>query len=139
MSKGLEMASNEQRQQMLSHPLLADVDSKDVALVGLPEDKLEFSTSRDSIGLQVVDVYLWLINRVLEGDRVPAELAPLAQSILNRAVIDSISMEGMAERYQQFQAKLPQIDDLTAAQATRAHELQARHQQLVDKALGRSA
>jgi hypothetical protein len=110
LAEGLRMASGEQRQKMLNHPLFDGLESKDVQLRGLPPDKLEFAASAESIGLQLVDVYLWLIGRILEGDSVPGELVALARSIISRSVVDSISMEGMAERFRKFEARLPEMN-----------------------------
>ena len=138
MAEGMKLAPKERREMMLNHPLLEGLDRNDLQLKGMPAGPLQVARSDETIGLQIVDVFLWLTNRVLAGDAVPAELAPVVRSIFNRAVIDSISMEGMAERYRKFESRLPRSDDLTGMQMARANEIAQHHQSIVDKALGRS-
>jgi hypothetical protein len=137
LAEGLRTAPNEQRGIMLDHPLFVGFDRADIELQGFPDGKLQIATSSESIGLQIVDVYLWLMNRVIEGVRVPGELVSLVTSIMNRGVIDCISMEGMAERYRKFGAILQQMGDITDEQAARADEIRELHQARVDRALGR--
>lgn len=137
LAEGLRTAPEEHRGMMLNHPLFIGFNRTDLELKGFPDSKLQIATSADSIGLQIVDVYLWLMNRVFEGVPVPAELVPLVKTIMNRGVIDSISMEGMEERYRKFDSMLPQMEDITDEQAARADEIRQLHQARVDRALGR--
>jgi hypothetical protein len=137
LAAGLRAAPENERSMMLDHPLFVGFDKADLQLEGFPDDKLQVAASSDSIGLQIVDVYLWLINRVISGDHIPSELVPLVKRLMNRGMVDCISMEGMANRYEEWAARLPQLDDLNNEQAARADELRTFHRDQVDKALGR--
>jgi len=120
-------------------PVLQDVERNELELRGMPQHALQFARSAESIGLQLADVFLWLVNRVEEGTYVPPPLHPLVHSILERTLIDSISMEGMAKRFERFMGQLPEIDEMSEAQLADGRKLMALHQKRVDKALGRTS
>ena len=95
------------------HPLFHDVDPKDLQLEGMPLETPEASSSGSSIGLQIVDLYLWMTNRLLKGDALPPEVGRVARLFLKDAVVDHISLEGMAHRWSEFEKRLAEFGDLT--------------------------
>jgi hypothetical protein len=64
-----------------------------------PEANITVSDSCESVGLQIVDVYLWLANRLLKGDDLPPELHQLAYAYLKNARTDGVSIAGMMNRW----------------------------------------
>ena len=116
IGEGIRSASAEERAFYFHHPLLRDMDRKDLELKGMPIKVPEVSSSSASIGLQIVDLYLWTTNRLLRGEDLPTGMREVARLFLKDAVIDSISMEGMAERWRQFERGLTAFEDLSEEQ-----------------------
>ena len=122
-------ARGSDREMALFHPLLQDVDANDLQLHGMPLGTPKVHSSETSIGLQIVDLYLWIINRMTRGDKMPPEVLKLAQAFLRKSVVNSISLEGMARRFRKFESELPEQEDLTPEQigAYRVSVEQHRH------------
>ena len=64
----------------------------------------------------MVDIYLWITNRVLPGAPLNPELSELARLFFRRAITDGISLEGLVGRYQAFEQNLPALDELSEDQ-----------------------
>ena len=105
-----------ERESYTKHPLFATFDEEDVLTDGLADTELTFSNSRDSIGLQLVDVYLWIANRVLSKKSISEEVSMLWTQVARRSTVDGISMDRMAERFARFKAILPGEQDLGEAE-----------------------
>lgn len=103
IADGIRKAPTQERDRYLMHPLYATFSHDQVLNRGLIDQNLTFSSSAESIGLQVVDVYLWIANKILAGEELPVELQALCSKFLNRTVIDGISLEGMLERFRKFE------------------------------------
>ena len=69
IAEGLSRASAEEQIRYLHHPLVRDLDPKDLQLKGMPINAPEVSSSEASVGLQIVDVYLWTTNRLAGTSR----------------------------------------------------------------------
>ncbi|WP_298218586.1 hypothetical protein [Halothiobacillus sp.] len=89
------------------------------------------SKSADSIGLQVVDVYLWLANKMISGVELPGELGYLWSLFARRSSIDGISLDGMARRFKAFERLLPSLEDISDEQKQTAKELIEKHREKV--------
>lgn len=50
-----------------------------------PEIKLDFQLSRDSIGLELIDLYLWIFKRYTDNKFIPNELIEIIEIILNKS------------------------------------------------------
>ena len=116
IAEGLRKAGADDRAAYFFHPMLRDVDAKDVQLQGMPIETPEVYSSDSSIGLQIVDLYLWITNRIMKSDELPPEVLRVARLFLRKAVVDGISLEGMAGRWQAFEKDLPAFEDLSAQQ-----------------------
>ena len=127
----LRRGGAEERMNYLLHPLLRDLDAKDLQLKGMPIKAPEVSASEDSIGLQIVDLYLWTTNRLLRGDDVPLGMQEVARVFLKDAVVDNISLEGMAHRWREFEKGLVAIEDLSADQLEMAQSNVEEHRKKV--------
>jgi len=93
IAKGIKKAPQSERNFYINHPLFVTFDEADITHQGLPERELTISKSADSIGLQVVDVYLWLANKVISGVELPDELGYLWPLFARRSTIDGISLD----------------------------------------------
>jgi hypothetical protein len=109
VAEGLKKSSHEDRAYYINHPLHATIPEADILHKGLPKQEITISKSADSIGLQIVDVYLWLANKILDDIAIPPELNDLWLSFSRRSTIDSISAKGMRERYDRFEEGLPKF------------------------------
>ncbi len=78
-------------------------------LANLPLDPPEFCAGTTSVGLELVDVYLWIFKRWMEQDGVlPSEFMPLIDSQMERGGFDQVSLEAIIERWTEFLGKLPE-------------------------------
>jgi len=116
IAEGTKNASVADRRWLLNHPLYEGLDQRDLQLDGLPDVEPTFLPSSQSIGLQLVDVYSWIANRITLEAELPQELVTLTQMFLKNSVADSISMEGMMKRWTNFERKLPPLEALTEEQ-----------------------
>ena len=112
-AEGMRKAGAGDRRAIFFHPLLRDVDPKELQLTGMPIETPEVSSSKNSIGLQLVDLYLWMTNRLLRGEELPVRVMEVARLFLKDALVDNISLEGISERWQEFDGKLTAFDDLS--------------------------
>lgn len=112
-AEGIKATPDGEKPAYLHHPMFVTLDEADIVHKDLPATALTVSSSTESIGLQIVDVYLWLANRFLDGTELSAELAELWSSFAGRSLIDGISVDGMKQRYLSFEQMLPEYDELT--------------------------
>jgi len=135
IADGMKRASVGDRQRVLGHPLYRDVGADEVLKRGMPQADITVSSSGISIGLQIVDVYLWITNRLLVGADLSPELRYLGSTFWKRALRDGISLEGMAHRFNEFVASLPAFEALTPEQNALAQRVMEEHRAKV-KTLG---
>jgi hypothetical protein len=114
------------RDWYLGHPLHEGVrdDAKNL-ITHFPEEKVTVTTSAESFGLQLVDVYLWIVSRALTSGNVPDELRLFARMLLDPARVDGISIAAMMARFNAFERMLPQIGEISS-------ELKVKHEELVE-------
>lgn len=116
ITEGLKKSSPKERNMYIKHPLHATTDKFDIVNRGLIDQELTISKSIDSIGLQIVDVYLWMANKIISGHDLPKELGHLWSLFQKRCTIDGISIVGMMERFERFEEMLPSCETLTEEQ-----------------------
>lgn len=75
----------------------------------MPEIDIEFKAGDESHGLEMVDVYLWVMKRIEEQKQVPAELENLIFGQRHRGIRDEISLHGIDRRWS-FLLDLPEPD-----------------------------
>lgn len=131
ITEGLKKASISEKNYYLKHPMFATFEEAEIINKGLPGRELTISKSADSIGLQIVDVYLWIANRIISGQELPNELGYLWSLFAHRSSIDGISMEGMERRFMEFEKLLPKSEDLTDEQKLFAGSLVEKHREKV--------
>ena len=132
ISSGLRQSSPEDQAKILRHPLYAQLDRLDILGRGMPSVPAAIGKSNVSIGIQIVDIYLWLANRVLAGVELPYKLGELASSFLAKATFDGISMDGMISRWSRFEAQLTPMGAITEEQAKRAMKIMESHEAVLE-------
>jgi len=135
IADGIGRGSAKDRKYVLGHPLFRHMGPDEVLQKGMPHANIKVSTSGNSIGLQIVDVYLWITNRLLAGADLSPELEFLGSLFLRRALRDGISLEGMAHRFEDFMSHLPTFEELTPEQKAAAQHAVEEHRAKV-KTLG---
>ena len=89
----------------------------------IPVAPITFRSSKESVGLELVDSYLWIFKRVLEGKELAAELSPIVKSQLRRGRTDDISINAISTRWSQWFNELP---DPTEEQIKAGKEMLAK-------------
>lgn len=131
IAEGIKNAPHKEKNYYLKHPLFATFEEAEIVHKGLPERELTISKSADSIGLQIVDVYLWITNKIISGQEIPDELGYLWSMFARRSSIDGISLEGMGRRFGEFEKMLPRFDDLTDEKMQMAKDMVEQHRRKV--------
>lgn len=131
ISEGISKSSEQEKQMYLNHPLYTDFPPEEITHKGLTNRELTISKSSDSIGLQIVDVYLWISNKLISGVQLPSELSELWSLFERRSLKDGISLAGMAERFKNFERNLPKLEDLTDDQVQLAENSVDHHREKV--------
>jgi hypothetical protein len=130
-SEGIKNVSQSKRNYIINHPSFVTLEEEDITYEGLPDRQLTISNSADSIGLQVVDVYLWLANRMISGTELPEELRYLWSLFSHRCSYDEISLDGMARRFSSFLQLLPSQENFSDEQKQFAKEQIKKHREKV--------
>ena len=129
ISDGLAAIKGDERRMYLNHPLYDGMDNEETLRKGMPKRKIEFKASDSSIGLQLVDIYLWITNRAQSGAPLSDELQYLGWLFQKHTCADSISMEGMRSRWDTFEKKLPALAEITDNQWNDVEESIDNHRQ----------
>lgn len=127
ISDGMKRATQEDRNKYLNHPLFASIEKSDLINKNLINSNLEISKSQESIGLQIVDIYLWITNRIILKKELSTELHVIGSLFLKQSYVDGISFSGMEERFTRFESILPDLEEITKEQADMANKLMAAH------------
>ena len=101
---------------------------------GMPTTPITFLAGTDSVGLEIVDIYLWVFRRFLEGKYLSPELLPLIKGQLHRGRTNEISINAIASRWGRWFEELP---DPTDDQIATARELMKFDEDRRLKAMGK--
>lgn len=101
-------------------PWVLGVGMPTMDLSNIPATPLQFKSSRASAGLELVDVYLWLMKRRQRGIIPAAPLQPIIDAQMEEARYDEISLDGLEKRWTPWLRALP---ELTPEQMKEALEL----------------
>ena len=96
-----------ERRRFLAQPFFEGADVEDVLRIGMPRRGIEFMASESSIGLQLVDIYLWIMRRARSGIKVTGALENLGRLVAKRTRVASVSYEGIEEKWNALNKKLP--------------------------------
>jgi hypothetical protein len=131
MAQGLAKATGDERKYLTNHPFNFGLDEDTIFRRRIPEKEMTVSESRKSVGLQIVDVYLWLVNRVRRGARLSDELQELSLMFLPRTRMDGISLPGFQGRLENFLNVLPTQNELTDEHHAKLKEMLEKHREKV--------
>ena len=131
IGEGLSTLKGDERRAYLAHPLHENSDEEDLLRKGMPKRRMEFEASESSIGLQLVDIHLWIMRRAQSGAGLSDELAYLEFLFQQHAFVDGISLEGMRERWNTFERKLPAFEDISEEQRAWVEQSIEEHRQKV--------
>jgi hypothetical protein len=90
---------------------------------GMPDTSLLFSSGRESIGLELVDVYLWIFKRLYEGKEIAPELRSFIADQLHTTMTDEISLQAIEERWMDWFEKLPEPTPEQWEEAKKMHSI----------------
>ena len=77
-------------------------------LSNIPAVPIEFCSSMKSLGLELVDLYLWLFKRLFEQKDLAPELLPLIKFQWRRGQMDEVSLNALSERWGRWLSELPE-------------------------------
>lgn len=100
-----------------------------ISFAGMPKTPIEFAAGTDSAGLELVDVYLWIFKRIIDGKNMAPELMPLVYAQRHRGNTDEVSLRAIAHRWEQYFANVPPLEDMPPEQLEAAREIMAREEQ----------
>lgn len=124
--------NGDDRVRYLAHPFMEGAREDTATLVAhFPERELTVEESSRSFGLQVTDIYLWLLNRYIRTGEVVRGFEPILESVLMNGMIDGISMAAMANRWRAFERKLPAFADVTEEQRAVTQRMVDEHRRKV--------
>lgn len=69
-----------------------------ISFDGMPDVSLEFRSGDACVGLELVDIYLWVFKRIFERKTIANELRPLFEAQIGRGNYDEISHEAIINR-----------------------------------------
>lgn len=125
---------HEYYQAISKAPVLKETGLPEMDLAGLPDIPLEFSGGDNCIGLELVDIYLWIARRVFEGKFVTQRLRFFAVNGLGKSIGNEVSLEALKNQWLPWFSQLPHptAEQLQSIAAYRQLEEQRRQSSLVD-------
>ncbi|MFH5251661.1 DUF3800 domain-containing protein [Burkholderia semiarida] len=88
-----------------------------------PDIPIEFSSSADSCGLELVDVHLWIFKRAMEGAELPPPLKALVYAHMRRGRTDEISIKAIEHRWTRWFNTIPELEEMSSEQVERGKEI----------------
>ena len=93
-----------------------------------PDVPLIFLSSTKSAGLELVDIHLWVVKRILENKPIAKELHALMTPHIHLDRIDEISLRALVERWTPFFKQLS-LDPISAEQLALGAEMKAKDEE----------
>lgn len=116
-----EFYANAREVPWVSGPGLPKMD-----LSKIPTAPIVFRSSKDCVGLELVDCYLWIFKRFLEGKELAPELFPIIKAQFNRGRTDEVSLNAIAARWSKVLDEMPEP---TEEQLQTAREMLAKDEE----------
>ena len=91
----------------------------------MPEQPLVFQSGTQSAGLELVDLYLWIFKRFMEGKELTRPLTRLVYTNRHTSITSSVSLDAIGKQFKAFMETLPEP---TADMLQKGRELQAREE-----------
>jgi hypothetical protein len=75
----------------------------------MPEVPINIKSGKDSYGLELVDIYLWIFKRKLEGKFVAQELESFISKKYDKGMFDELSLQALENRWVPYFDSLPNL------------------------------
>ena len=113
LADDLAALGEQERRGFLSQPFFEGVDPEDALRVRMPRRGIDFVASESSIGLQLVDIYIWIMRRANAGTAIHGKLKDLGLLVGKHACIESISFEGIQAGWNELEKTIPAFGDFS--------------------------
>ena len=100
-----------------------------ITFAGMPKTPIEFAAGTESAGLELVDVYLWIFKRLIDGKDMAAELMPLVHAQRTRGNTDEVSLRAIETRWERYFAERPALEDLSQEQISAGRKILAKEEE----------
>lgn len=77
-------------------------------LSNIPNTELEFKNNKNSNGLQLVDIFLWITKNLFADKPIPNELYSFMESYLDTSFTDGLSLTGLQDKWLNWFENLPE-------------------------------
>lgn len=94
-----------------------------ISFAGMPKAPIEFAAGTDSAGLELVDVYLWIFKRLIDGKDMAPELMPLVYAQRHRGNTDEVSLRAIETKWEQHFTQMPELEDITQEKIEAAQKI----------------
>ncbi|PJG84782.1 DUF3800 domain-containing protein [Conservatibacter flavescens] len=78
----------------------------------MPLIDIDYKSSEDSIGLQLVDIYLWICQRLYENKKLAKPLIEFFANKCEDILFDEISLASISQRWSKWFSDLPEPSEL---------------------------
>lgn len=77
-------------------------------LKNLPDVPIECCAGQESVGLELVDLYLWIFKRLFDDKKLSSDFQPLINSQKSQGEFDQVSLSEITHRWFSFFERLPE-------------------------------
>ena len=77
----------------------------------MPEIAITCTAGTDNVGLEIVDIYLWLFKRFFEGKNIGSALHKFILHQFEIGYTDQVSLRAISDRWGQYFANLPELSE----------------------------
>ncbi len=77
-------------------------------MANMPEVPITCTPGTDNVGLELVDIYLWLFKRLFEGKDISDSLRTVISKQFSTGMTDEVSLHGISNRWEKFFDDLPE-------------------------------
>lgn len=74
----------------------------------MPTVPIECTPGTKSVGLELVDIYIWIFKRHIEGKDLAPQLYPLIKKQLHKGMYDEVSINAISKRWEKWFSELPE-------------------------------
>lgn len=89
-------------------PLVNGPGLPDIDFSGMPEIPISCTSGTESVGLELVDIYLWIFKRFFEKKELAPELFAIIKGQAYRGRTDEISLDAIAGRWSKWFENIPE-------------------------------
>lgn len=94
-----------------THKFVIGPGMPEIDFTHMPESPIQIKAGNESHGLEIVDVYLWLIKRKLEGKEIAPPLNAVIAPQFQKGMIDELSLKSIEARWVPWFENLPVLSE----------------------------